>query len=66
LHEIIKARLHAGLIRAIDRCQIDGMVLSEAAYELNTYTVLIPDISIQFPERPHGAGFFRGGARSRD
>jgi Uma2 family endonuclease len=52
--------LHAALIRAMDRSQVAGAVLSETAYELNAYTVLIPDISMQLLERPAGAGFFRG------
>jgi Uma2 family endonuclease len=60
LHENIKARLHAALLRALDRHESKGMVFSETAYELNAYTVLIPDISIQFPERPIGAGLFHG------
>jgi Uma2 family endonuclease len=60
LHENIKARLHAVLLRAIDRHEIKAMVFSETAYELNAYTVLIPDISIQLPERPTGGGLFQG------
>lgn len=60
VHEISKAGLQAALILAFDRA-----VFAETAYELNAYTVLIPDISIQLPARPSGPGFFSRLARSR-
>jgi Uma2 family endonuclease len=57
-HEIVKARLHKELILHLSRNKIEAGVFSETAYELGSYTVLIPDVSVQIPERPSGPGFF--------
>jgi Uma2 family endonuclease len=60
LHEIMKARLHQALLLSLLDNGVNGRVFSETAYELDQYTVLIPDISIQIPEREAGPDFFAG------
>jgi len=57
-HEIVKSRLHEALIFSLRQNNVRGRVFSETAYELDTYSVLIPDISVQIPERESGKGFF--------
>ena len=59
-HEIMKARLHRALLACLLENGVDAQVFSETAYQLDDYTVLIPDISIQIPERASGPGFFQG------
>lgn len=58
-HEIAKADLLAALIL---HCQslpgVKPRVCAETAYELNLYTVLIPDISVQMPPQPREGRFF--------
>jgi Uma2 family endonuclease len=60
LHEIMKARLHQALLLCLLENGISGRVFSETAYQLDDYSVLIPDISVQLPERAGGPGFFQG------
>jgi Uma2 family endonuclease len=58
-HEAVKSRWAEALIILLDTGGIRGRVFVETAYELNRYTVLIPDLSVQLPERPIGPGFFQ-------
>ena len=53
LHELIKMDLTEALFRwkALLDPRLDIAIASESAYQFNTYTLMIPDISIQIPER---------------
>lgn len=51
-HEIAKADLHEALLLRLRELGVKARVCSETAYRLNLYTVLIPDISVQFPPQP--------------
>ena len=59
-HENVKARLHAALLRMLDRQQIAATVLSDSSHQFGDYTVLAPDVSVHLPPRPSGKGFFQG------
>ena len=57
-HEIAKADLHEALLLRLRELKVKARVCSETAYRLNLYTVLIPDISVQFPPQSGGEQLF--------
>jgi Uma2 family endonuclease len=59
-HELVKSALLEALIFCLRNQQIRGRVFVETAYQLTDYTVLIPDVSVQLPEREAGSGLFQG------
>jgi Uma2 family endonuclease len=55
-HEVVKHRLLRQFIQEIPASE--AAICPETAYQLGPKTVLVPDISIQVPERPSRSGYF--------